>query len=198
MISKMALSNQSQFPRFFSPRKMTYRNLANSGFRQAGIGQAPVSHLPRFVDAVRWLTGACRFRLVVSRNRPDYGKSSSGDWKIAESDFGWTKSSQKSLSRTNQMQKTTKKCTNTKIGTQTSHSFFGSSFFMGICLSRQQRIWNQHKHLRFLIPILIFFNNSTFWNLKMQMRKNCTFSNILQKVKSYFFANIYHSPCDSH
>jgi hypothetical protein len=25
----------------------------------------------------------------------------------------------------------------------------------------------------------------------MQMRKNCTFSNVLQKVKSYFFANIY-------
>ncbi len=31
----------------------------------------------------------------------------------------------------------------------------------------------------------------------MQMRKNCTFSNILQKVKSYFFANIYYSPFDS-
>jgi hypothetical protein len=89
---------------------------------------APVSHLPRFVDAVRWLTGACRFQLVVSRNRPDSGKSSSGDWKIAESDFGWTKSSQKSLSRTNQMQKTTKKCTNTKIGTQTSHSFLALAF----------------------------------------------------------------------
>jgi hypothetical protein len=28
------------------------------------------------------------------------------------------------------------------------------------------------------------------------MRKNCTFSNILQKVKNYFFANIYHSPFD--
>jgi len=27
----------------------------------------------------------------------------------------------------------------------------------------------------------------------MQMRKNCTFSSILQKVKSNFFANIYHS-----
>jgi hypothetical protein len=37
MISKMTLSNQSQFPQFFSPRKMTYRNLANSGLRQAGI-----------------------------------------------------------------------------------------------------------------------------------------------------------------
>jgi hypothetical protein len=33
----MTLSNQSQFPRFFSARKMTYRNLANSGLRQAGI-----------------------------------------------------------------------------------------------------------------------------------------------------------------
>jgi hypothetical protein len=33
----MTLSNQSKFPRFFSPRKMTYRNLANSGLRQAGI-----------------------------------------------------------------------------------------------------------------------------------------------------------------
>ena len=42
-------------------------------------------------------------------------------------------------------------------------------------------------------------HNSTFCNLKMQMRKkNCTFSNILQKVKTYFFANIYHSPCDSY
>jgi hypothetical protein len=30
------------------------------------------------------------------------------------------------------------------------------------------------------------------------MRKNCTFSNILQKVKSFFFANNYHSPFDSH
>ncbi len=32
----------------------------------------------------------------------------------------------------------------------------------------------------------------------MQMQKNCTFSNILQKVKSYFFDNLYHSPCDSY
>jgi hypothetical protein len=38
-------------------------------------------------------SGDKRFRLVVSRNRPDPGKSSSGDWKIAESDFGWPKSS---------------------------------------------------------------------------------------------------------
>ncbi len=46
-------------------------------------------------------SGDKRFRLVVSRNwsGPGTGKSSSGDWKIAESDFGWTKSSQKSLCR---------------------------------------------------------------------------------------------------
>ena len=35
-------------------------------------------------------------------------------------------------------------------------------------------------------------NYANFCNLKMQMRTNCTFSNIMQKVKSYFFANIYH------
>ena len=139
MISTMALSNQSHFPRwqrtataFFLAlefRKMTYRlTTSRNRLTTSRNRPAPVSHLPRFVDAVRWLTGACRFRLVVSRNRPDSGKSSSGDWKIAESDFGWTKSSQKSLSRTNQMQKTTKKCTNTKIGTQTSHSFLALAF----------------------------------------------------------------------
>ncbi len=33
----MTFSNQCQFPRFFSPRKMTYRSLDNSGLRQAGI-----------------------------------------------------------------------------------------------------------------------------------------------------------------
>jgi hypothetical protein len=31
MISEMTLSNHSHFPRFFSPQKMTYRNLADSG-----------------------------------------------------------------------------------------------------------------------------------------------------------------------
>ncbi len=36
---------------FFSPRKMTYRNLANSDLRQAGIGQAQVSHLPELGGA---------------------------------------------------------------------------------------------------------------------------------------------------
>ncbi len=91
-----------------------------------------------------------------------------------------------------------------KENTQNLHSFLALAFFRGICLSRHQRIWNQHKILRFFdthfdIKKKKFFgHNSTFCNLKMQMQKNCTFSNILQKVKSYFFAYIYHSPCDSH
>ncbi len=57
----------------------------------------------------------------------------------------------------------------------------------------------------FLIPILIFFKKffflyiiALFVILKYKCEKNCTFSNILQKVKCYFFANIYHSPCDSY
>ena len=89
--------------------------------------------------------------------------------------------------------------------TQNSHSFLALAFFRGICLNRHQRIWNQHKILRFLIPILIFFKKKFFWVIialfayfKCKCEKNCTFSNILQKVKSYFFANIYHSPCDSY
>ncbi len=44
----------------------------------------------------------------------------------------------------------------------------------------------------------ILGHNSTFCILLMQMRKNCTFSIILQKVKSYFFGNIYQSPFDSY
>jgi hypothetical protein len=46
---------------------------------------------------------------------------------------------------------------------------------------------------------LIFFKKKNFGViialfaiLKCKCEKNCTFSNILQKVKSYFFANIYH------
>ncbi len=67
-----------------------------------------------------------------------------------------------------------------------------------------QRIWNQHKILRFLIPIVIFFKKkfvlviiALFAYFKCKCEKNCTFSNILQKIKSYF-CNIYHSPFDSH
>ncbi len=83
--------------------------------------------------------------------------------------------------------------------------FFAFNFVRGISESRHQWIWNQHKILhvfdthndnfqekKFLV------HNSTFWHLKMQIEKNCTFSNILQKVNSYFFPNIYHSPFDSH
>ncbi len=37
-----------------------------------------------------------------------------------------------------------------------------------------------------------------FAYFKCKCKKNCTFSNILQKVKSYFFGNIYQSPFDSY
>ncbi len=47
----------------------------------------------------------------------------------------------------------------------------------------------------FFIPILIFFKKKFFWViialfafLKCKCEKNCKFSNILQKVKSYFLA----------
>ncbi len=77
--------------------------------------------------------------------------------------------------------------------TQNLHSFLALAFFRGICLSRHQQIWNQHKILHFLIPILIFSRKKIFWViialfaiLKCKCEKNCTFSNILQKVKSYF------------
>jgi hypothetical protein len=39
---------------------------------------------------------------------------------------------------------------------------------------------------------------STFCNLKMQMRKKLYIFKHFAKSKNYFFANIYHSPCDSH
>jgi hypothetical protein len=77
----------------------------------------------------------------------------------------------------------------------------GCIFFRGIFLSRHQRIWNQHKILRFLVPILtwnVFGVNhyNTFGKLGTQMRKNCTFLYIFLKVKNYF-SNIYHSLFDS-
>jgi hypothetical protein len=40
-ICKMALSNPSYFPAFFSFRKMTNRNFINSGIRQSAIAFAP-------------------------------------------------------------------------------------------------------------------------------------------------------------
>jgi hypothetical protein len=79
------------------------------------------------------------------------------------------------------------------------------TFVRGISESRHQQIWNQHKILRYLIPILIFFKKKSFWvkialfaYFQCKCEKNCSFSNILQKVKSYFFGNIYHSPFDSY
>ncbi len=75
----------------------------------------------------------------------------------------------------------------------------------GISESRHQRIWNQHKILRFLIPILIFSKKKNFWVIialfayfKCKCEKNCTFSNIFKKVKSYFFGTIYQYPFDSY
>ncbi len=89
--------------------------------------------------------------------------------------------------------------------TQNLHSFLALAFFRGICLSRHQRIWNQHKILRFFYTHIDIFQEKNFWFiivlfgfLKCKCETNCTFSDILQKVNSYFFANIYHSPCDSH
>ncbi len=89
--------------------------------------------------------------------------------------------------------------------TQNSHGFLALAFFRGICLSRHQRIWNKHKILRFFDTHIDIFQEkifgviiALFGFLKCKWETNCTFSDILQKVKSYFFANVYHSPCDSH
>ena len=78
------------------------------------------------------------------------------------------------------------------------------TFVGGISESRHQRIWNQHKILRFFDTHNDSFQEKKFWVIialfayfKCKCEKNCKFSNILQKVKSYFFANIYHSPFDS-
>ncbi len=77
-----------------------------------------------------------------------------------------------------------------------SNSFRGFlllTFITGIFESWHQRIWNQHEILRFLIPILTFFKKKFFGviiaqfpYIKCKCEKNCTFSNILQKVKSNF------------
>ncbi len=79
------------------------------------------------------------------------------------------------------------------------------TFVRSISESRHQRIWNQHKILRFFDTHNDIFKKKIFWVIialfaffKCKCEKNCTFSNILQKVKSYFFANIYHSQCDSY
>ena len=98
-----------------------------------------------------------------------------------------------------------RKKTHKNQNTQNSHSFLALTFFRGICLSRHQRIWNQHEILRCLVTHFDIFKKKIFGViialfpiLKCKCEKNYTFSNILQKVNSYFFDNIYHSPCDSH
>ncbi len=112
--SSLPRISEDDLPGTAKSRKMTYWGLAHFGLRQAGISQAPVSHLPwmvasesQFAKSQKWIgetsclnssSGDKRFRLVISWNCPCPGKSSSRDWKTAESDFGWTKSSQKSLS----------------------------------------------------------------------------------------------------
>ncbi len=77
--------------------------------------------------------------------------------------------------------------------TQNSHSFLALAFFRGICLSRHQRIWN-HKILRFFDTHIDIFqqkifwgHNSTFCNLKMQMRKKLYIFKHFAKSKKLFF-----------
>ncbi len=67
------------------------------------------------------------------------------------------------------------------------------AFVRGISESRHQRIWNQHKILRFFGTHNDIFQEKNVWVIialfayfKCKCEKNCTFSNILQKVKSYF------------
>ncbi len=78
--------------------------------------------------------------------------------------------------------------------TQNSHSFLALAFFRGICLSRHQRIWNQHKILRVfdthidIFPEKIFLGHiSTFCNLKMQMRKKLYIFKNFAKSKKLIF-----------
>jgi hypothetical protein len=77
--------------------------------------------------------------------------------------------------------------------TQNLHSFLALAFFRGICLVGINEFEISIKFCVILIPILIFFKKKNFWVilelfaiLKCKCEKNCTFSNILQKVKSYF------------
>ncbi len=79
------------------------------------------------------------------------------------------------------------------------------TFVTGISETRQQWIWNQHKILSFFDTHIDIFQEKKYWVIialfayfKCKFEKICTFSNILQKVKSYFFAIIYQSPFDSY
>ena len=71
--------------------------------------------------------------------------------------------------------------------------FFALTFVRGISESRHQQIWNQHKILRFFDTHIDIFqeknflvHNSTFCNLKMQMRKKLYIDKLYAKVKSCF------------
>jgi hypothetical protein len=78
--------------------------------------------------------------------------------------------------------------------TQNSHSFLALAFYRGIWLSWHQRTWNQHKILRFFDTHFDIFqekiflgHNSTFCNLKMQMRKKLYIFKHFAKSKQLFF-----------
>jgi hypothetical protein len=47
--------------------------------------------------------------------------------------------------------------------TQNSHSFLALAFFRGICLSRHQRILNQHKILRVFDTHIDIFQEKNVW-----------------------------------
>ncbi len=71
------------------------------------------------------------------------------------------------------------------------------NFVRGISESRHQRIWNQHKIMRFFDTHIDIFQEKNFWVIMALMQilnanatKNCIYSNIFQKVKSYFFVNV--------
>ncbi len=91
-------------PTFLPFQLQSSRNWPGPGKSSSVIwwrGKVILLNLKRGCDETSCLksfSGDKQFRLVVSRNSPGPGMSSSGDWKIPVSDFGWTKSSQKSLS----------------------------------------------------------------------------------------------------
>ncbi len=70
MISTMALSNQGHFPRFFSPRKMTYRNLAGAKNKLVRLNDFYDGFVqPKSLSAI-FQSPEYGFRLTTSRNRP--------------------------------------------------------------------------------------------------------------------------------
>ncbi len=78
--------------------------------------------------------------------------------------------------------------------TQNSYSFLALPFFRGTFLSRNQRIWNQRKILRFFDTHIDIFQEkiflgpiSTFCYLKMQMRKKLYIFKHFAKSKKSFF-----------